>query len=68
MAKKKELSAVISEYVLNNTTMISYFERFEHDEDLMEEKLEEFCSEVDAILEDLFEALDEEDEEDDEYR
>jgi len=68
MAKKKEISAVVSEYVLNNTSIISYFERFEHDEDLLEEKLEEFCTEVDAVLEDLFEELGDEDEEDDEYR
>jgi hypothetical protein len=67
MAKKKELSAVISEYMLNNTSMISYFERFENDEDLMEEKLEEFCNEVDAILEDLFEELEDEEEDEDEY-
>lgn len=68
MAKKKELSAVVSEYLLNNTSMISYFERFEHDEDMLEEKLEEFCTEIDAVLEDLFEELDEEDNDDDENR
>jgi len=64
MAKKKEFSAQVSEFLLNNTNIISYFERFEDNEDLLEEKLEEFCTEIDAILEDLFEEIDDDDEDD----
>jgi len=64
MAKKKEFSAQVSEFLLNNTNIISYFEGFEDNEDLLEEKLEEFCTEIDAILEDLFEEIDDDDEDD----
>ncbi len=69
MKKKSDLGAIVSDYLLNNTSMLGYFERFENDEDLLEEKLEEFCTEVDALVEELIEVLesDNEDIDDDEY-
>lgn len=59
--KGEELADVITDYILANTSVLKYFERFEHDEDLLEEKLEEFCSEMDAILEEFIEELEEQD-------
>lgn len=64
--KSDKLADIVADYILTNTSVINYFERFENDEDLLEEKLEEFCAEMDAILEELIEELDEEAEELDE--
>ncbi len=61
--KHADLNSTVVEFILNNTQLISYFERFENDSDLLEDKLEEFCSEMDAILEELVEELDLEEEE-----
>ncbi len=66
MSKKGEkLTDVIMDYIMANTGVVSYFERFEHDEDVLEEKLEEFCTEVDAILEEFIEELEEEEDAED---
>ncbi len=66
--KITDLNATVVDFILNNTQIISYFERFENDADLLEDKLEEFCSEMDAILEELVEELDlEEEEGEDDY-
>lgn len=56
-AESGKLADTVADYLLANTGILKYFERFEHDEDLLEEKLEEFCSEVDAIIEEFIEDL-----------
>lgn len=62
-----KLADVIADYILANTSALKYFERFEHDEDLLEEKLEEFCTEMDAIIEEFIEDLEDQEMEDEEF-
>ena len=67
MAEKGDrLAEMVADYIITNTGILNYFERFENDEDLLEEKLEEFCSEMDAILEEMVEELEEEESEENE--
>lgn len=63
--KNGKLADTIADYMLANTSVLKYFERFEHDSDLLEEKLEEFCTEMDAILEEFIEEIEEQESEED---
>lgn len=62
MSKDDKLVNTVSDFLLDNTPLLGYFERFEKDPDLLEDKLEEFAEQMTELIEGLEEALDDDSE------